>query len=61
MSAKTVTPSPRLKQVFDNLLVNLRQFIRDNQINHEEYRHAVAFMLETAEKGEIPLLMDVLL
>ncbi len=61
MSAKTMTPSPRLKQVFDKLLVNLRQFIRDNQINHEEYRHAVAFVLETAEKGEIPLLMDVLL
>lgn len=61
MSATTLTPSPRLKQVFDKLLVNLRQFIRDNQIDHDEYRQAVAFMLETADKGEIPLLMDVLL
>ena len=61
MGANTVASSPRLKQVFDKLLVNLRQFIRDNQLSHEEYRHAVAFMLETAEKGEIPLLMDVLL
>jgi catechol 1,2-dioxygenase len=61
MGADTVASSPRLKQVFDKLLVNLRQFIRDNQISHEEYRHAVAFVLETAEKGEIPLLMDVLL
>jgi catechol 1,2-dioxygenase len=56
-----ITPSPRLEQVFDKLLVNLRQFIRDNHITHEEYRHAVAFMVATAEKGEIPLLMDVLL
>ena len=30
-------------------------------INHDEYRQAVAFMLDTAQKGEIPLLMDVLL
>ena len=61
MSAQTITPSPRLKDVFDSLLVTLRQFIRDHRINHDEYRQAVAFMLNTAEKGEIPLLMDVLL
>jgi len=61
VSTSSITPSPRLKAVFDSLLVTLRQFIRDHRISHDEYRHAVAFMLETAEKGEIPLLMDVLL
>jgi catechol 1,2-dioxygenase len=61
MSAQKITPNQRLTQLFDKLLTNLRQFIRDNQVNHEEYRHAVAFMLETAAQGEIPLLMDVLL
>jgi catechol 1,2-dioxygenase len=61
MSAPTLTANPRLTQVFDGLLTTLRQFIRDNQITHAEYRSAVAFMLETAAQGEIPLLMDVLL
>src|SRR5216684_2901089 len=61
MSASNITPSPQLKAVFDSLLVALRQFIRDHKISHNEYRQAVAFMLETAEKGEIPLLIDVLL
>ncbi|HVN91869.1 MAG TPA: dioxygenase [Candidatus Binataceae bacterium] len=56
-----IKSSPRLKEVFDSLLVTLRQFIRDHKINHDEYRQAVAFMLHSAEKGEIPLLMDVLL
>jgi catechol 1,2-dioxygenase len=61
MSAQAISPSPRLKEVFDHLLVTLRQFIRDHRIDHDEYRQAVAFMLETAQAGEIPLLMDVLL
>jgi catechol 1,2-dioxygenase len=61
MSAQTPTANPRLTSVFDGLMATLRQFIRDNQITHAEYRNAVAFMLETAAKGEIPLLMDVLL
>jgi catechol 1,2-dioxygenase len=43
------------------LVATLHQFIRDNRITHDEYRQAVAFMLDTAAKGEIPLLMDVLL
>ncbi|MGH7840513.1 MAG: dioxygenase [Candidatus Binataceae bacterium] len=61
MSAQTTVSNPRLKKVFDGLLVTLHRFIRENQITHDEYRQAVGFMLETAAKGEIPLLMDVLL
>ncbi|MGH7839100.1 MAG: dioxygenase, partial [Candidatus Binataceae bacterium] len=61
MSAQTTVSNPRLKKVFDGLLVTLHRFIRDNRITHDEYRQAVGFMLETAAKGEIPLLMDVLL
>ena len=52
---------PRLTEVVDDLLQTLKGFIRKHQIGHDEYRHAVAFMLETASKGEIPLLMDVFL
>ncbi len=61
MSAQRITPSPRLREVFDQLLVTLHEFIREHHVNHGEYRQAVAFMLETAQAGEIPLLMDVLL
>jgi catechol 1,2-dioxygenase len=61
MDTQRISPSPRLKKVFDQLLVTLREFIREHRINHDEYRQAVAFMLDTAQKGEIPLLMDVLL
>jgi catechol 1,2-dioxygenase len=61
METKTVTASPRLQRVFDDLVTNLRQFIRDNQITHADYRNAVAFLLETAKAGELKLLLDVLL
>jgi len=61
MKAQRISPSPRLTELFDELVTTLRRFIRDHQVNHEEYRQAVAFALDTAERGEIPLLMDVLL
>lgn len=61
MQVTTVTPSARLQKVFDNLLTDLRQFIRDNKITHNEYRSAVAFLLETARADELTLLVDVLL
>jgi catechol 1,2-dioxygenase len=53
--------NPRLKEVVDDLLTTLQAFIRKHDISHDEYRQAVGFMLETAEKGEIPLLMDIFL
>jgi catechol 1,2-dioxygenase len=52
---------PRLTEVVDDLLITLRAFIRKHRISHEEYRRAVGFMLQTAEKAEIPLLFDVFL
>jgi catechol 1,2-dioxygenase len=63
MAAAKVTPAgdPRLTEVVNDLLETLRGFIRKNHISHDEYRRAIGFMLETAEKGEIPLLFDVLL
>jgi len=51
--------SPRLIKVFDNLLDTLRNFIRENHVTHEEYRHAVAFLGEVGQKGEASLLCDV--
>ncbi len=59
--AATQTGDPRLTEVVEDLLASLRGFIRKHHISHDEYRRAVGFMLETAEKGEIPLLFDVFL
>jgi hypothetical protein len=46
--------SPRLNEVFYKLLATLRNFIRENEITHEEYRRAVAFLTEIGQKGEVP-------
>jgi catechol 1,2-dioxygenase len=59
--SSTKTPEPRLRELFDAMLETARQFIRNHRVTHAEYRQAVGFMLELAEKGEIPLFMDVLL
>jgi catechol 1,2-dioxygenase len=63
MSATKTTEAktPRLNQVVDDLLATLRAFIRKHHITHDEYRRAVALMVETGAKGEIPLMLDVLL
>jgi len=55
------TGDARLTEVVDDFLLILKGFIRNHQISHEEYRRAVSFMVETATKGEIPLLLDVFL
>lgn len=58
---KLKVENPRLAEVTSDLVDTLRAFIRKHRINHEEYRRAIGFMLETAQAGEIPLLADVLL
>jgi len=50
-----------LTEVVDDLLVTLRAFIRKHRVSHDEYRRAVGFLMETADHGEIPLLLDVFL
>ena len=59
--AAAQTGDPRLTEIVEDLLASLRGLIRKHHISHDEYRRAVGFMLETAAKGEIPLLLDVFL
>jgi catechol 1,2-dioxygenase len=59
--AGTQTGDPRLTAVVEDLLATLRAFIRKQHISHDEYRRAIGFMMDTAAKGEIPLLFDVFL
>jgi len=51
--------NPRLNDVFDSLVQTLRSFVRKNRITRDEYRHAVAFLTEVGQKGEVSLLCDV--
>jgi catechol 1,2-dioxygenase len=53
--------SSRFDQLVNGLVSTLRSFIRDHHLTPEEYRSAVRFLVETAEHGEIPLLLDVFL
>ncbi len=59
--ATAQTGDPRLTEIVEALLTSLRGIIRKHRISHEEYRRAVGFFVETAAKGEIPLLFDVFL
>jgi catechol 1,2-dioxygenase len=57
----TDRPDARLAYIFDDMVASLRRIIRERRVTHEEYRQAVAFMCEVAERGEVPLLIDVFL
>ena len=61
-SAKTKeTRAPRLNELFDDLSTTLKDFIRKHHVTYEEFHRAIAFLSETGDKGEIPLLLDVFL
>lgn len=61
-TAATLKPgSQRLQQVVGDLAATLRSFIRQHRITHDEYRAVVHFLTTTAEKGELPLLLDLYL
>jgi catechol 1,2-dioxygenase len=53
--------TPRLNELFDDLSATLKDFIREHHVTYEEYHRALAFLTETGDKGEIPLLFDVFL
>ncbi len=53
--------NPRLSEIFDDLVASLTALIRQHRVTHEEYRRALAFLMEVSDKGEIPLLADVFL
>ncbi len=61
-AAKTLDArNPRLSEIFDDLVASLTALIRQHRVTHEEYRRALAFLMEVGDKGEIPLLADVFL
>jgi catechol 1,2-dioxygenase len=60
-SAKSQFDKPRLNALFDDLNTTLKDFIRDHRVTYDEYRRALSYLTEVAEKGETALLFDVFL
>lgn len=51
----------RITAIVKDLIEAFEQVFEKHQIKHAEYRAAVNFLNETAEAGQIPLLLDVFL
>ena len=50
-----------METVFNDLVEDLKTFIRRNGLSYEEYHRAVEFIAQAGTAGEVPLLMDVFL
>jgi catechol 1,2-dioxygenase len=57
----SVSSGKRLQTVFNDLIEDLKTFIRRNGLSYEEYHRAVEFLAQAGTAGEVPLLMDVFL
>ena len=57
----SVSSSKRLETVFDDLVEDLRAFIRRHRLSYKEYHRAVEYIAQAGKAGEVPLLMDVFL
>ena len=52
-------PNQRVTQIMEDLFRAINGLVEKHQVTHEEYRAAVTFMNEAAEKEETMLLFDV--
>jgi catechol 1,2-dioxygenase len=57
----SVSSGKRLESVFNDLIEDLKAFIRRHGLSYEEYHRAVKFLAQVGTAGEVPLLMDVFL
>jgi catechol 1,2-dioxygenase len=57
----SVSSRKRLQTVFNDLVEDLKAFIRCHGLSYEEYHRAVEFLEQVGTAGEVPLLMDVFL
>ncbi len=53
--------NPRVARLMEDLFQAINGLVEKHQVTHEEYRAAVAFVNEAAEKGETMLLFDAML
>ena len=51
--------SDRVKEVVDAIVGGVRQALADTKVTADEYRTAIGYLQETAQNGELPLMIDV--
>jgi catechol 1,2-dioxygenase len=51
----------RAGAIVTDIVESLREVIRRNGVTYAEYRQAIGFIASAAERGELPLMLDVLL
>ena len=54
-----ITANPRVVEVVQPLIDRLQELIREKSVSYDEWHQAVHFMIDVADSGETPLLMDV--
>ena len=54
-----ITANPRVVEVVQSLIDRLQELIRENSVSYDEWHQAVRFVIDVADSGETPLLMDV--
>ena len=54
-----VTANPRVVEVVQPLIDRLQKLIREKNVSYDEWHQVVRFVIDVADSGEMPLLMDV--
>jgi len=52
-----ITANPRVVEVVQPLIDRIQELIREKNVSYDEWHHAIHFMTDLANSGEVPLLM----
>jgi catechol 1,2-dioxygenase len=52
-----ITANPRVVEVVQPLIDRVQEVIREKNVSYDEWHHAIHFMIDLANAGEVPLLM----
>jgi catechol 1,2-dioxygenase len=52
-----LTANPRVVDIVQPLIDRIQELIREKNVSYEEWHHAIHFMMDVANSGEVPLLM----
>ena len=54
-----ITANPRVVELIQPVIDRLQELIREKSVSYDEWHQAVRFVIDVADSGETPLLMDV--
>ena len=52
-----ITGNPRVVDIVQPLIDRVQELIREKNVSYDEWHHAIHFMMDLADSGEVPLLM----